>query len=424
MPNLSQLITSKSSPESRRVFEACRDVASRNDAVDGVYVVGGVVRDLIIGRDPGDIDISVEGEASGFAAQLASEIGANAPVESQFLTFKIDTSDVFETFTAIDIVTARSETYSEPASLPAVEVSSINDDLLRRDFSINSMAISLSAETWGTLVDPSNGFADIMRKRIKVHNDSSFLDDPTRIFRAVRYALRLGFSIDPRTEQLIEKSIGAIDKLSGDRIRREFELVLAEPGLVEMLRSAEDFGVLGAISPGLRIGAKNFQVLESLSEHDQIPSSLEELLALITHGLSEDEAAQVTVRFDGPVGWGESIVGNAQLTKHVAVLDRDDLQPSEVEELLRNIPEASIRAYQLIGPPLPRQQRLKDYLDTIRFVEPEINGDDLLELGIPQGPIIGEIMDIVRRARLDGKVSSKEEELALARSRFPGFLTS
>ena len=423
MPNISQLLTSKSSPERQRVFEACRDLAVENDGVDGVYVVGGVVRDLVIGREPGDIDISVEGDAAGFATMLASRIGATDPVESQFLTFKIDTSDVFETFATIDIVTSRSETYSESASLPEIEASSIEADLLRRDFTVNSMGISLSGETWGALVDPSNGFADIMRKRIKVHHDGSFLHDPTRIFRAIRYTSRLGFSLDLRTQQLIEKSIGAIDNLSGDRIRREFELILTEPGFVEMLKSAEELDILGAISPGLRIGAKNFQVLESLTENDQTPNDIQDLLALITFGLSSDEAAQVVTRFDGPLDWGEPIIGNAELAKHVTVLDRDDLQPSEVAELLRGVPVASIRAYQQIGPPLSRQKWLKNYLDTIRFVVQEINGDDLLEIGIPQGPIIGEIMDIVRIAKLDGKVASKQEELELARSRFPGFLT-
>lgn len=424
MPNLSQLLTSYSSLESQRVFEACRDLAVENDGVNGVYVVGGVVRDLVIGREPGDIDISVEGDAAGFATMLASRIGATAPVESQFLTFKIDTSDVFETFATIDIVTARSETYSESASLPDVETSSIEADLLRRDFTVNSMGISLSVETWGALFDPSNGFADILRKRIKVHHDGSFLDDPTRIFRAIRYASRLGFSFDARTEQLIENSIEVIDNLSGDRVRREFELILNELGFVEMLKSAEELDILAAISPGFRIGAKNFQILESLTENHQIPNDNQDLLALITFGLSDDEAAQVVARFNGPLDWGESIIGNAELAKRVTVLDRDDLQPSEVEELLHDVPEASIRAYQQIGPPLPRQKRLKDYLETIRFVTPEINGDDLLEIGIPPGPIIGEIMDIVRRARLDSKVVSKQEELELARSRFPGFLTS
>ncbi|MDP7090978.1 MAG: hypothetical protein QF590_06740, partial [Dehalococcoidia bacterium] len=194
MPNIAQLLTTKSSPEYQRVFELCRDISGELHELDGVFIVGGIVRDLILDRQPGDIDLSVVGNAGRFAEVLADRLRQDPPTESQFLTFKINTSDELAGVRSIDIVTARSEQYDEPAALPDIAASSIEDDLKRRDFTVNSMAVSLSPNDWGNLVDPANGFGDIMRKRIKILHDGSFVDDPTRIFRAVRYATRLGFS--------------------------------------------------------------------------------------------------------------------------------------------------------------------------------------------------------------------------------------
>lgn len=423
MPNLAQLLTSKSSTEYQRVFQLCRDIANELGEVDGVYVVGGVVRDLILDREPGDIDLALVGDAKMFAETLANRMGAPNPVESQFLTYKIVIKDL-DGLSEIDVVNARSETYTGPAALPDITPGSIDDDLKRRDFTINSMAISLNDSDWGTLFDPTNGFADTMRKRIKVHHDESYVVDPTRIFRTVRYAVRLGYSIDSRTIELISHTLDNIGRLSGARIRHEFELMLTEPNRVEILKKSEELGLLAAISPSLRIGAKTLQVLESQAEDGSISSEVTDLLAIATFGLNEDEAKQVVLRFDGPGDWGESILGNAALSKLVAVLDEPNIQPSEVAEILQPIPLASINAYIAAGPPLPRRDRMTDYITRIRFIQPEISGTDLLSEGIPEGPVIGKLMDVVRRAKLDGTVSTKQEELDLAKSRLPGFLTS
>jgi tRNA nucleotidyltransferase (CCA-adding enzyme) len=272
-------------------------------------------------------------------------------------------------------------------------------------------------------MDTSKGFGDIMRKRIKVLHDSSFVDDPTRMFRAVRYSTRLGFSIESPTEELISKSLPNIDQLSGTRIRNEFELILNESSRVESLQMCEKLGILAAISPGLRVGTRALQVLEELAEEGRLSSDVQDLLALATFGLNEDEAKQTVKRLAETSDWGESILGNAELAKTVTVLDQTDLRPSEVVEILSDIPLASIRAYIEAGPPLPRRDRLVDYVETLRFVTPEISGDDLLDIGIPQGPTIGQLLEIVRRSRLDGQVKSRQEELELVKSQLPGFLT-
>ena len=417
MPNLTQLLSTKSPVEHQQIFNLCRELSETIAQVESVYVVGGGVRDLILGREPVDADISVEGDAGAFSGALAGRLGAARPTESEFLTFKITLGNTSEGATSIDVVTARAETYPEPAALPDVVPSSIKDDLERRDFTVNSMGISLSDSDWGNLVDPMNGLGDIMRKRIRVLHDASFIDDPTRLFRAVRYAVRLDFSIDSTTKSLIDDSLGKVDRLSGARLRNEFEFMLGEPKRVEILREAEDLGLLAAISPGLRIGSRSLEVMESGAS-----SRFEDLLALSTFGLTQDEAEQVAKRFDGPEMWTKTIRGNPELADLVAVLDRSDIRRSEVAEILDSVPLQSIRAYIAAGPPLPRRDRMIEYIDKIRFERPEITGDDLIAAGIEEGPVIGQLIDIVRRARLDGQVKTKQEELDLAKSRLPGFL--
>ena len=417
MPNLAQLLSTKSPVEHQQIFNLCRELSETIAQVESVYVVGGVVRDLILGREPGDADLSVVGDAGAFSRALAGRLGAARPTESEFLTFKITLGNTSEGATSIDVVTARAETYPEPAALPDVVPSSIKDDLERRDFTVNSMGISLSDSDWGNLVDPMNGLGDIMRKRIRVLHDASFIDDPTRLFRAVRYAVRLDFSIDSTTKSLIDDSLGKVDRLSGARLRNEFELMLGEPKRVEILHEAEDLGLLAAISPGLRIGSRSLEVMESGAS-----TRFEDLLALSTFGLTQDEAEQVAKRFDGPEMWTKTIRGNPELADLVAVLDRSDIRRSEVAEILDSVPLQSIRAYIAAGPPLPRRDRMIEYIDKIRFERPEITGDDLIAAGIEEGPVIGQLIDIVRRARLDGQVKTKQEELDLAKSRLPGFL--
>ena len=425
MPNLAQLLTTKSTAEHQRILELCRDVSADIESVDGVYVVGGFVRDVILGRTPGDLDISIVGDAGAFANALATGLGRDHPVESQFLTFRLNSDSVTSDTERqqnpaidIDVVTARSEVYSSPGALPEVTPSSIEEDLKRRDFTVNSMAISLSAASWGNLVDPVGGFGDIMRKRIRVLHDSSFVDDPTRMYRATRYATRLGFSIDARAESLIASSLEYVDRLSGARIRSEFELILAEPARVEIIRMSEELGLIGAISPGLRIGSKSLQVLESPPS-----TAIEDLLALTMFGLSREEAEQTARRFDGPEEWSGVIMGFSRLADVATVLDSPDIRRSEVAEILDAIALPSVRAYIVAGPPLPRRDRMVDYVEKIRFEKPEITGNDLIAAGIPEGPTIGRLIDLVTRARLDGQVRTKQDELKLAKSRLPGFLT-
>jgi len=423
MPNLSQLLQTKAKPEHLQLFNACKDLHPQLADVNNVFVCGGYVRDLILGNPTTDIDLCIEGNSEKFSTMLAKTLNLGEPLESQFLTFKFVAGDGTADVKSIDIVTCRDETYTASAALPDVIPSSIEKDLNRRDFTVNALAISLTGQQWGDLIDPSNGFGDIMRKRIRVLHDSSFTDDPTRMFRAVRYAIRLGFNIDSHTTELFTNALGSVDLLSGTRVRNEFEHILKEPKVCEILRKSEDLGLLGAITPALRVGPKALEITDELIQESSGKLNLEDLLARVTFSLNEEEARLTSNRFDGPKYWTDSISGNAKLASVVGILDNQSITRSEIADVLNNIPLQCIRAYIATGSILPRRGRLIDYLQTIRFEEPEITGDDLMAAGVPEGPIIGQLLELVKRARLDRKVNSRKEELDLARSRLPEFLT-
>ena len=219
----------------RPAFEA---VAALSEAYDGVYLVGGTVRDILLGERSFDVDIAVEGDAIALAQALADALGGRVRAHEKFGTAVV----VYGKGERVDVVTARTEFYDAPAALPAVEHASIREDLFRRDFTINAMAVSLKGDDYGRLVDPFGGRADLDGKRIRVLHNLSFIDDPTRIFRAIRYENRYGFRMDEHTVRLARGTIemGLVGDLSSARLRDEL-VALLEEGKVEhsILRLAE-----------------------------------------------------------------------------------------------------------------------------------------------------------------------------------------
>lgn len=198
------------------------------------YLVGGAVRDLILGKKNFDIDITVEGNAIKLGEALAKEFGAGIVAHRGFGTCTLTLRDKHK----IDLASARKEIYKKPAALPRVEFSCLDDDLERRDFTINAMAISISGADFGRLIDICGGKKDIRLGRIRILHDRSFIDDPTRVFRAVRFEQRFGFKIDPHTERLIRDAVkkGMFGKLSSKRVHNEMKLILKEDEPVKAVR--------------------------------------------------------------------------------------------------------------------------------------------------------------------------------------------
>ncbi len=218
-----------------------------------VYLVGGLVRDLLLERENRDLDLVVEGDGLGFAARLAEALGGRVREHQAFLTAVVVDAEGFH----IDVATARSEFYRAPAALPEVQMSALRQDLFRRDFTINTLAIRLGPEPVPELIDYFGGRNDLKEKTLRVLHSLSFIDDPTRVLRAVRLELRLGFRISAETLRLIEVALaeGVFDHLSGGRLREELQLLLDDPALA--LRGIErlgELGVLRVVHPRLEIG--------------------------------------------------------------------------------------------------------------------------------------------------------------------------
>jgi len=212
-----------------------------------LYLVGGVVRDLFLGRANFDFDLVVEGEAIKLARKMTKDSQAKLTVHSRFGTAKLN----YPGF-SLDLATARSETYSKPGALPTVKPGSLKDDLIRRDFSINAMALHLNPQRFGELIDLHHGKDDLERRLIRILHPKSFIDDATRILRAIRYEQRLSFKLESETEKLLRHDVAMLDTISGDRVRHELELILKEDEPERAIRRAEELGALSQLHPSLK----------------------------------------------------------------------------------------------------------------------------------------------------------------------------
>ena len=229
------------------------------------YAVGGLVRDLFLRRDNLDVDVVIEGNGIAFAARFSVDHGARLLTYEKFGTANIVLPDGFK----IDVATARTETYERPAALPLVTPGSIKDDMLRRDFSINTLAVGLNPDRFGDLLDFFHARDDIRKKLIRILHDRSFIDDPTRMFRAVRFEQRFGFRIDGITEKLIRDAVsaGLIERLSGYRISSELRIILKEENPLPPVRRLDELGVLSAV---VRKGEKHKEVKKLLRRINEI----------------------------------------------------------------------------------------------------------------------------------------------------------
>ncbi len=365
------------------------------------YLVGGPVRDCILGTPTTDWDVTVVGDAVAVAENLAAETNGRLTVHQRFGTATVK----FGTLT-IDLVTARHETYRAPGALPEVNPGEIADDLARRDFTINAMAMPLPIST-GDLVDPHRGRADLEAGLIRVLHRGSFIDDPTRILRAVRYAARFGFTIEPETARLMSESLAAraLSTLTPDRLRHEMERIFQEPNPAVALWLADDSGLLAAINPTLTA-----RHLPQVATDSVAPLTW---LAALAWPLSAHEGAALSAKLNAPSDWAR-VIADAGRIRELGPAVSNAEKPSEVCALLDGCAPDALRgaimmAADLIG------DRIRCYLSEWWSVAPRLRGTDLLNLGIPVGPEVGEALRELRRARLDGETQSLQDEQELAR---------
>ncbi len=373
-----------------------------------IFLVGGPLRDLLLNRPLKDIDLLVEGDSVAFASHLAKQFKGSLVATSQFGTAKIKIGSV-----TIDLATARKETYARPGALPTVSPGTVGDDLIRRDFSINAMAASLSPSTWGKLLDPYGGRKDLAAGLVRVLHSKSFRDDATRILRAIRYEQRLGLRIEPRTRALLQSSLKYLDAISGDRIRHEFDHIFHEEKALKMLDRAKRLGVLSAISPGLE-RAPSFRSIAGNRVIEAKDNSLV-YLALLVYPLSEDEAEAFIKRLNMPSRWAK-ISRDASVMRTLSKeLRASNQTPSQIYELLHGIAPEALQACKSVTKSKIVRARIGLYLTKLQFVKPSLDGEQLLNIGVPQGPMVGNILDDLKRARLNGEVATQRQEEQLAR---------
>ena len=374
-----------------------------------LYLVGGGARDLLLSRPTEDLDLVVEGDAETLASIIAKRLSGQVVSRSQFSTAKVRVEGV-----SLDLVTARNERYLRPGALPQIAHGTIEEDLERRDFSVNAMAFPLHAGSEGRLLDPFGGLDDLQRGLIRTLHDGSFIDDATRIMRAVRYEQRLGFGLEAHTETLLRRDLPMLDTISGDRLRRELHLWLNEERFVSTIVRADALGVMAAIHPSL---AGAGQVVRKALGSEGKPAVEEQArLGLLAFSMTQTGGEQVIDRLRMPTGWATVVRDTIALKGRLPRLSDAEMSPAQLYEALAPYNPAATLACALAAPGQKARQRLYLFLEKLRHVKPSLGGRDLIQLGVAQGPAVGEMLARLRSARLNGAATNRSQELELARS--------
>lgn len=390
-----------------------------------VYSVGGFVRDILLGRPNLDLDLVVEGDGIGFAKELVSRLGGRVKAHTKFKTAVV----ILKDGQRVDVATARLEYYEYPAALPTVELSSIKMDLYRRDFTVNALALRLNPGRFGQLVDFFGAERDIRNRTLRVLHSLSFVEDPTRILRAIRFERRFDFQIGGQTMRLIKNALNLelFSKLSGTRVMHELQLIVSEDDPLACLNRMQELGIMEAIHPQLKLTKDRIQVLIELAK----VHSWYKLLYLepevepwklyflgLAMGIKRDEISHVTKRLHFTkreereflqlrdmigdalmklMGWRE---GKSKLSRLYSIL-----HPIPVEGILFLM--ARSRKEHI-------RRNISQYLARLRYIEIEVSGNDLHALGIEPGPVYSHILDKLMAAKIDGLAETKEAQLALA----------
>jgi len=429
-----------------------RDVANRMGF--SLYVVGGFVRDLLLGQPTLDLDLVVEGDAIALARELAKQLKGRVRSHARFGTAKVILGGTAGTNLppSLDFVTARTEFYQHPTALPEVERSSIKQDLYRRDFTINTMAICLDGDRYGELLDFYGGERDLREGLVRALHNFSFVEDPTRILRAVRLEQRLGFKLETRTAELIDDALGMLQRVTGERLRHELELILDERAPAMAIRRLAELGVLRRLEPGLDydewLGQKIQQAVRwsaAAGAHPALPAGSAQpalppveaarddqpdeargaapvtvgqkdlLLALLTYRLTKVQLDRFLNRLRFSLDVGKHLREVHGLHALAWRLERPTLKPSRIYQLLHAYSPRAILAFSVaLDSPVARDNVML-YLDRLRWVRPTIRGEFLKSQGVEPGPIYRQILDRLLYARLDGKIRTASEEEAMAR---------
>jgi tRNA nucleotidyltransferase (CCA-adding enzyme) len=414
---------------SARLFNMLKAVGEVADGLGyGAYVVGGFVRDLVLYRSDEDVDIVIEGDGIAFAKKYAGLEGARVHTHEKFGTAVIIFADGYK----IDVASARLEYYKFPAALPTVEMSSIKLDLFRRDFTINTLAIQLNSERFGMLIDFFSAQRDIKEKIIRVLHNLSFVEDPTRVFRAIRFEQRYGFTIGKLTTGLIKNAVelNFFRQLGGRRVLTELKQILEEENPVPAIIRLNDFDLLKFIHPSLQVDKQLISILNSVKQVlawydllflDESYMKWVVYFLVLIHACDLQRSEEICNRFELAPRY-RRIFCNERFEAEKCVMD-----------LARNVPARNSRLYRKLSAfrtelilymmAVTRQEKVKKaishYFTNLRSVNVSLKGRDLQKMGIEPGPIYREILQATLDAKLNGKLKSRKDELDFARSCAP-----
>jgi tRNA nucleotidyltransferase (CCA-adding enzyme) len=407
-----------------------------------VYLVGGIVRDLLLKRPGADLDIVVEGDAIRLARSLVEEYGGRQVSHSRFGTAKWFIGDIQDYLrglpefspinqdhglpSRVDLISSRTEYYEHPTALPTVEHGSIKLDLFRRDFTINTLALRLDGSHYGELHDFWGGWDDLQQGIIRVLHPLSFIDDPTRLLRAIRFEQRFGFRIDDHTLELIHRAVPLLGQISGQRARHELDHFFEEIRYSEMLIRASSLGLLEAIHPSLVLSPESMELMKKIWDLE-VPAEWEIAESLFS---LPQRTALVYMAWLGKLGENEGISASKRLrfTAEFSISLRQvyrgrrivqrlcGQKPSHIVAHLEKIQQAALFILYFETPDACQKELIWNYVTEWRKVKPVTDGRELQKLGVPKGPMYKKILASLRSAWLDGEIESVEMEYKYLRS--------
>jgi tRNA nucleotidyltransferase (CCA-adding enzyme) len=403
MTNLTQRISDQLPPELLAFVQQAGEMAKSRD--ESLYLVGGLVRDLLLQKTSYDVDLVVEGDAATLALCLLPEAKAKITIHRRFNTAKLRWRQW-----SIDLATARRESYPKPGALPVVRPDLLKDDLQRRDFSINAMAIALNPDRFGEFIDPYRGQHDLEHKLIRVLYSTSFSDDATRIWRGIRYEQRFGFHLETGTLKLLKRSISMLDTVSGERLRYELECILEEEQPEKALKRVAELDVMANLHPALQGDnwlKASFAAARKLCSPERPSPAL--YMSLLTYRLTDAEKEQLTLKLRLTRAIAAALKDTSEIKKRLKVLTDPTLKPSQVFRQLHSCSKVAVMANLLAGDPAV-QTNIRLYYHKLRFIRTALNGNDLQEMGVVAGPSIREVLNRLLEARLDGEINSRQDE--------------
>ncbi|HLD69955.1 MAG TPA: CCA tRNA nucleotidyltransferase, partial [Candidatus Omnitrophota bacterium] len=386
------------------------------------YLVGGVVRDLILNQGHDDLDVVVEGDVSETAKAVSLKLNARLVQHHQFKTATV----ILEDNGRLDFACARKEAYPHPGSLPVVSGGSLNEDLFRRDFTINAMAISINDGDFGRLIDPYGGFDDIKDGKVRILHEKSFLDDPTRILRAVRFEQRFDFRIESKTLRLLKEAIkmNVFKSISAQRYAAEFKKILNEKDVYVTLKRLSRLGGLREISeteklpwPKLKVLQKNI-LKGQIQINPEIDTQIKQWFLYwlcIAGNFSRKEISRLLKKFSFTKEEQKALAGLPQVKETMKFLSGKKVKRSDVYSLLKGRPlPLAVYAY-LTADNKMIKNRIKKFLNADIYANLDINGDDLKQMGVHSGEKIGQTLKKCLLVKIDKGIKSKREELRVAR---------